>query len=559
MPRIPLLGALLAIIIGTYLLALSIPVMDEDASQYAAMSWEMATSKSFLQVYEQGQDYLDKPPFLFWINSIFMLVLGGHTWVYKLPSLLFLLLGIRATFLLGKQLYNETIAWHSALFLASFQAIFLITNDVRTDTILLSFTVMAIQQLHVYFTRKSITHFFMGCVCVAGAMLTKGPVGLLIPVLALGSDVVLKKQWQFLWRPVYLLGLLLIALLLLPMSIGLYQQFDLHPEKIVNSGLGETQSQVSGLRFYYWTQSFGRLTGESKWNNGAYFSFLFENLLWGLLPFTIFFIAGLGSNIVSFIRQKGKLLPTQEAITTGGFILAYILLGKSKYQLPHYIYVVLPLIAIITAKNFVQVVYTSQTNKLFTILRGIQWGINVILIAVATSLVAFSFPHVWVWVLSIGVLGILVIVYLIAKPIKYSLVAASIVAIVTTNILLSGFFYPNILQYQAGNVVGKFIQQQSIPTQKVIVFQEPFSVRNIHFYAKAPITRVQELPTEIPSYILTGTKGLNVIQQRKIPYQILLTGTTFHITELTAPFLNPATRTTVCEPFYFVKTTATVP
>ena len=69
----------------------AIPLMDIDASQYASISREMLERKSFLQVYDVGKDYLDKPPLLFWFSSFSMWLLGVSTWAFRLPSLLFAL------------------------------------------------------------------------------------------------------------------------------------------------------------------------------------------------------------------------------------------------------------------------------------------------------------------------------------------------------------------------------------------------------------------------------------------------------------------------------------
>src|SRR4029077_5663913 len=107
---------------------------------------------------------------------------------------------------------------------------------------------------------------------------------------------------------------------------------------------------TSGLRFFFWTQSFGRITGESTWTENGHFFFLFQNLLWGFLPWTIFFIGGLVDEMVQLIRNRFLIPPGGEWITTGGFTMTYCALGMSHYQLPHYIYVVLPLAAIITGK-----------------------------------------------------------------------------------------------------------------------------------------------------------------------------------------------------------------
>jgi hypothetical protein len=81
--------------------------------------------------------------------------------------------------------------------------------------------------------------------------------------------VVLKRQWSSFFKWQWLVGLIWVGLLLLPMCIGLYQQFDLHPEKVMYG-----RSGTSGLRFFFWTQSFGRLTGENVWKNNADIFFL---------------------------------------------------------------------------------------------------------------------------------------------------------------------------------------------------------------------------------------------------------------------------------------------
>ena len=72
----------------------AIPLMDIDASQYASISREMLERDSFLQIFDQGQNYLDKPPLLFWLSAFSMQILGVYDWVYRLPSLFVLLGGI---------------------------------------------------------------------------------------------------------------------------------------------------------------------------------------------------------------------------------------------------------------------------------------------------------------------------------------------------------------------------------------------------------------------------------------------------------------------------------
>ena len=80
--------------IAVYGVGLFLDVMEVDAAQYASISGEMANTGEYLQVKSRGQDYLDKPPLLFWISSIWIKWFGPHNWAFKLSSFLFSILGI---------------------------------------------------------------------------------------------------------------------------------------------------------------------------------------------------------------------------------------------------------------------------------------------------------------------------------------------------------------------------------------------------------------------------------------------------------------------------------
>ena len=124
--------------------------MDIDAAQYAVISMDMSRTKSFLHLYLQGHDYLDKPPLLFWMSSLSFILFGISNLTYKLPSVLIGILGIYSTYRFAKLWYSEEKAILSSLILASSQALFLITNDVRTDTILLGLVMFSVWQLGAY-------------------------------------------------------------------------------------------------------------------------------------------------------------------------------------------------------------------------------------------------------------------------------------------------------------------------------------------------------------------------------------------------------------------------
>jgi 4-amino-4-deoxy-L-arabinose transferase-like glycosyltransferase len=539
----------LGLIMLTYFIAVGVDTMDQDASQYASMSREMKESGQYLQVFEQGQDYLDKPPFLFWINSMTMNLFGENNFAFKFPSVLFAILAVFCTYKLARLYYEEEVARIAAFVLAGSQAIFLITNDIRTDTILMGWVSLALWLLTKWYKEGGIKYFFYGCMAIGGGMITKGPIALLVPLFALGSQLLLQRRWSYLFRKEYLYGIIIILLILTPMCIGLYQQFDLHPEKTMYGKQG-----TSGLRFFFWTQSFGRITGESVWDNGAPFSFLFENLLWGFLPWTFLMIGGFIAGFIFLIRLKLKLDIGKEGLSIAGFTITYVSLASSNYQLPHYIYVVLPLLAIITA-NFIHQIY-SDIHRLQRPFTYLQYFLLIVLSVFPGVIIWFVFPSQSLFIWGLALLpAIATMLYLIKnKEKKYHLISASIIMITSVNIFLSSWFYPQLLSYQSGNIVGRKADELHIPKDAFFTYQYPGSTRNIHFYSKRIVSSVADpFSMNKAIYVLTGEDGLLNIKQQGKSYEIILQGEDYPVSQLTAEFLNAKTRASVTRGYYLVK------
>jgi len=138
---------LILLCIAACLTGWCIPLMEVDAVQYANISREMLQHKSFLQVYDQGAEYLDKPPMLFWLSSLSIYLFGINDYAYRLPSFLFSILAVYSTYKFARLYYTERLALIAALVLASSQAMFLINHDVRTDTMLMGWVALSIWQL----------------------------------------------------------------------------------------------------------------------------------------------------------------------------------------------------------------------------------------------------------------------------------------------------------------------------------------------------------------------------------------------------------------------------
>lgn len=543
MPKIPnWVFILLAIL---HLSAFRVDMMDIDATQYAEISREMAESGSYLQLYDRGNDYLDKPPFLFWVTALSIKAFGVNNFAYKFPSVLFALWALYAVYRLARLLYDDKTARMAALILGTCQGMFLMTNDVRTDTILMSCVITSLWMIKECDIKRRWYYVLGGTAAIAAGMMTKGPIALLVPVFCFGSDWVLKREWKKIFNPYHLVDVLLIAIFLVPMSIGLYQQFDMHPEKTVNGLTG-----VSGLRFFYWSQSFGRITGESPWDNGAPFEFLFVGMFWAFLPWMFLFVPALVMRLVQVVKQKFKLEPGQEFITTGGFVLAYIALGSSKYQLPHYIFVVFPLAAIMVAKLITDMANGKHAG-LYIVMKPFQWVVSVLVMIAALLTLVIVFPTnitgIALWVAALGVW----LVVALHKKITAKMFWVSAAAIMLANIFITHHFYYQLLKYQLGTVTGKYIREHNINGKDVIFYRFTHPMNSIHYYAN------QQIPGDstafVPGkYLITSPEGIAALEG-KYNYDIVQQGDYFKASELTPEFLNPKTRDKAIMKYYLVK------
>ncbi len=540
----------LAACIGLYLIALfRIPVIDIDAAQYASISREMMRSGSYLKVYDLGSDFIDKPPMLFWLSAISLNLFGVYDWAYRLPSFIFLLVGIYATFRFTTAYYGERVARLAAIVLASSQAVFLMVHDVRCDTMLLGWVMLSIWQLDAWYRTRKWHYFILGFVAVAGGMMTKGPIALMMPVFCFLPHFVLRREWKQLFRWEYIPGLLIVALLLLPMSIGLYQQFDMEPGKLYHG-----QPIQSGLRFYYWTQSFGRYTGENVFNEMNHFTFLLENMLWSFQPWILFFLVGLIIRFRDLIRSRFLIGATEEFITAGGFVMTYCVLARSQAQLPHYIFVVLPLAAIVTAKFLDQLCFSEQWLRLRKILYRIHIPICLLLAVAGAILMIWPFPDMPLVMKVLGILVLMMVIGQLIKPIKSmpKLIGLALVTVLGVNLLLNGGFYPRLLQYQFGNTVAKVIREKGLDPAKMVLHDIDES-RALHFYGDHLFNRKDSITDLQKDHIvITRKKAIPALKERYPGMNVIFDSSYFGVSMLTLPFLDPEKRKNEVTPYVIV-------
>lgn len=513
-----------------YLFNLFIDIMDVDAAQYASIAREMVESGSYLEIFHRGEDYLDKPPLLFWLSALSFKLFGLHNWAFKLPAVLSLIAAVYFTYRFTLLFYSQKIAKNAALILASCQAMILMTNDVRTDGILTSSVIFTIWQMATYLNTKSVRNILLAGFGLSLALMAKGPIAAIIVAAAIGGHLLLKQNWKQIFDPKWLLLLVVALLFLTPMCYGLYTQFDLHPEKFVYGLQGP-----SGVKFFFWTQSFGRITGDIYWSNNTGPFYFLNTILWDFQPWVVLFFIGFLMLLFTFFKKQ----KTKEYITLVGFLFPFMALSASNYKLPHYIFVLLPFAAVITANTL-----ENLSQKALKFLTFFQFGLMHLYFALAGLSLFYFFPESNYLIISLWILGFIVFWLTFLKSKNNSYIFTSIVAAITLGLVMGTSFYPHLLQYQSRSIIGEKITELKVPQNKFYSFGEISFALDYYSRRTVPLADSSSFDSmPINTFLYTDLNGKNFIEKNaSSEFEVVDSYDDFRVTQLHINFLKPETR-----------------
>ena len=123
--------------------------------------------------------------------------------------------------------------------------------DVHTDLVLLSNVTLAIWQLAAYLKNKKNANFIFAFIAIGFAMMSKGAIGGAIPAFALGTHLIVKRDFKQLFHPKWFLGILIALLTATPAFLGLIYQFGLEGIKFffITNNVGRINRQISRKQY----------------------------------------------------------------------------------------------------------------------------------------------------------------------------------------------------------------------------------------------------------------------------------------------------------------------
>lgn len=544
------------------------PIMELDGALYACIAKQMAQTNDFVNLYAVGSDWLDKPHFPFWVIALSYKVFGINTFGYKFPALLFFLGSVVYTYKFARLTYPKVVAQLAALvLLTAFHGV-LSNSDVRAEPYLMPLIIGAVYHFYRVFlgdrddsnatsqrygVSQGWLHLAIGSFLTGCALMTKG-VFVLIPI---GGGLVihwlLTGQWRELLKPRWYVAVVLSFVFTLPEIYCLYQQFDIHPEKVVFGQRG-----VSGVRFFFWDSQFGRFfnTGPIKGEGDKFF--FVHTLLWAFLPWSLPLYIGIGKVLRDLVKHQpaSDPSPSIEYVSLGSGLLTFLLFSFSGFQLPHYMNIVFPFFALLTAQFLVSL--APATLRKWTI--G-QTAISLAIVGLSIALLLFVQPENVVGAVVLVIVTTLAIFTLFRQNTLLSLSGRMVGAMLILAGTLNLFLYPTFLRYQAGMAGAQYVNGDAKLAKRPTVLYEPgtgvgggsfwsyeFYVRSPTVYARSDSSLMIQLQSGSRQVFTSGadadslaSRGFQVKHLAVFPY--------YHVSQLTYEFLNPATRSQTLEPY----------
>lgn len=524
-------------------------IMEPDGALYATIAKTIAQSGDWVNLMVEDRDWLDKPHFPFWMAAISYKVFGINSFAYKLPALLFFYVSVWYTYQFARLNYSRLVAQVATLIMLTALHLVISNNDVRAEPYLTAQVIGAafhFFRLYRLSSRqqegaKNWQDLILGSLWTGLALMTKGPF-VLVPIGAgLVIHFALRGEWREFLKLRWYAAILLSVFFCLPELYTLYLQFDLHPEKVV---FGKTGN--SGLRFFVWDSQFGRFFNTGPIKGTGEKTFFLHTTLWAFAPWSFLLYAAIARAITRLV-QKIPYLP--EYVSLGSGLTTFLLFSLSGFQLPHYLNIVFPFYAVLTA-HFLTTLKSQRSQRWWLLAQRLVY--LVLLILIISLLVYFKpepFTGACAWI------AIVVFVTLLVARGRWlpALIGWTFGGAVLALGFYNLFLYPNLMPYQAGGEAAFYANTHN--TKQRIAGQYGLNSYSFEFYLhqKAPYWRTKAELTaaarQQPVWVLSTPLHLDTLQREGWAVSRLDTFQYFHVTKLTEPFLKRDTRAGVTESY----------
>jgi 4-amino-4-deoxy-L-arabinose transferase-like glycosyltransferase len=483
---------------------------NRDEERFALAAQEMLQDGSWIIPTIKGSPLVTKPIFFYLLILLPSYCAGAVSeFTTKLPSALAGLAGLGITFLFGKELWNKRAGLLSALILATSYGYFWQSRIARVDTVLTFFITSTLFCVYKGFRSEAVKtkrrYYLLSYMVMALATLTKGPIGIFLPLTIILIFLTFTKNLNKLREMVMIRGVFIY--LLITVSWFLFLSFDsklgivLFKRIFFQENLIRYQTLSKNVRpFYYYL--FVLMGGLSLW-------------CW-ILPGAITYTWP-----KEIPREREKYL-----LPLIWFVFVLCFFSFAPFKRDHYLTPLYPSAALIIGRAWD---YLLSEEYPPTITLGLKWGVKILFFLllggapVYACYIAYRFPD------RMNPYFICYLIFLIIsayagfilfnrqKPL-WSFGCIFLQSYLFYLLLISQVLpYPTEKTYQSFKVLAQRMTDIMQPNEKIIAYK--FWKPGLDFYLHTPISQVtdpaqldRELCHNKRIYCLIKSKSYNKIR-----------------------------------------------
>lgn len=352
---------------------LGVPSLFEtDEVIYSQIAREIVRTHDWVTLHSFSKNYFIHPPFYMWLTAASSYVFGDNEFNTRLWNALFAIGLVYVTYLLGKKMFKDGVGLLAGFILATSLQYILQARMAIFDIPLVFFEILSLLFFFYWLDDKLPKYYYLFFLSIGLAVLMKGPVGVVMPLLVMIPYLFFTGNLRALFNYRIILGFIVAYL-----AGGTWYTAEtiIHGRRFVDSVFG----------FYM----IGRYLTSIEQHYGPWY-FYFPTIIVGFIPWISF----LPFSIAYQWKNKGDNDNLFSVIWIGIIFIFFSIAGT---KLPGYIIPLYPLAAISISK-MMQDYFSGENSVLQSLIFKSYKTLavfSVVLMVIGSLFKVFEFPDIY--------------------------------------------------------------------------------------------------------------------------------------------------------------------